>query len=79
MLGKLEDLDFSLLESRFNLQYLEFSHEDAMALEKFPTLVRHDPFDRALLAHAHNRRALFLTSDRRLLELGLNWVLDSKI
>lgn len=41
-----------------------------------PTL-RHDPFDRLLLAQALVERCRFLTADRRLLGLGRDWILPA--
>ena len=57
---------------------LEFSTAHAAGLLDFPQLIGHDPFDRALVAQAHVERALFVTSDRHLLGLGLDWVVDAR-
>jgi PIN domain nuclease of toxin-antitoxin system len=44
----------------------------------FPQLVKHNPIDRALMCQASWHNAIFYTSDRKLLSIGLNWVRDSQ-
>lgn len=44
----------------------------------FPQLVKHDPIDRALMCQASWHNAVFYTSDRKLLSIGLSWVRDSQ-
>jgi PIN domain nuclease of toxin-antitoxin system len=61
-----------------NLNLLDYTPEDAGEIRNFSALVGHDPFDRALLAQGSNRGAQFLTSDKKLLDLGLSWVFDSQ-
>lgn len=51
--------------------------EDALETYYLPSLVRHDPFDRMILATARAHGAKLITSDRKILELGFDWVLDS--
>lgn len=60
------------------LQELPFSAVHATGLNGFPDLVRHDPFDRMLLAQANVERLDLLTADRALLSLGYPWVLDAR-
>jgi PIN domain nuclease of toxin-antitoxin system len=60
------------------LQELPLSARHAAALDSFPTLVAHDPFDRALVAQAQVERATFLTADRVLLGLERDWILDAR-
>lgn len=56
-----------------------FDADDAAALRLLPAaLVRHDPFDRALLGQALRRDWDLVTADERLLALGLPWVLDAR-
>lgn len=38
----------------------------------------HDPFDQLLLAQALNRGMRFLTSDRKIIERGFDFVLDAR-
>lgn len=46
---------------------------------RFTSLQNHDPFDRLILAHAASRPATtFYTADARLLELGLDWIVDAR-
>jgi len=56
---------------------LHFTSLHAEAISNFQSLVRHDPFDRMLLAQALVEGATFLTSDRALLDLGLPYVVDA--
>jgi PIN domain nuclease of toxin-antitoxin system len=58
---------------------LPFRVEDALETYSLPSLVRHDPFDRLILATAKARGAKLVTSDRKLLELGFDWILDSSL
>ena len=53
---------------------LPFSGEHAAAMEWFPELSTHEPFDRMLLAQAAHERLTFLTADRRLLDLNRPWI-----
>ena len=46
---------------------------------RFPTLVRHDPFDRMIFAQAASRpNTTFFTADKTLIALGLDWVVDAR-
>lgn len=56
---------------------LPFTTEHATAVGRFRPLVGHDPFDRMLLAQAVAERMPFLTADRRLLSLELDWIIDA--
>lgn len=78
MLGKLESQQ-ELLDDiqKSGLQMLDFSAEQAECVQDFPELVRHDPFDRMLLAQAQAENLTFLTSDKSLLDLGLGYVVDA--
>jgi PIN domain nuclease of toxin-antitoxin system len=51
--------------------------EDALEVLSFPSLYRHDPFDRLLLATTRAHGAKLITSDRKMLDLGFDWILDS--
>lgn len=53
--------------------------EDAAEVYSFPSLVKHDPFDRLILATTKAHRAKLITSDQKLLDLGFDWILDSTI
>lgn len=53
--------------------------EDALETYFLPSLVRHDPFDRLILATAKARGAKLVTSDRQMLNLGFDWVVDSTL
>jgi PIN domain nuclease of toxin-antitoxin system len=78
MLGKIQELDWQALLESHGAEFISFAHEDARALLWFPALLRHDPFDRALVAHAASRRIELLTSDAALLSLAQPWILDSR-
>ena len=58
---------------------LALESRSAARITRFPALVRHDPFDRLLLAQAVNNNLLFITADRRLLELELEFVHDARL
>ena len=79
MIGKLE-ADESLLEdiSASGIKSLPFSSEHADALIQFPSLLRHDPFDRMLAAQAQVEGMVLLTSDTVLLSLNNVKTLDSQ-
>ena len=77
--GRLEappDIGRHLAESGF--EALVFTPAHASAIEMFPGLARHDPFDRALLGQAFTEGADFMTRDRQLLGLDLDWILDAR-
>jgi PIN domain nuclease of toxin-antitoxin system len=57
---------------------LTLESSDSTELSKFLVLQRHDPIDRMLLAQASRNQMRFLTSDRVLLSLGLDWVVDAQ-
>ena len=59
------------------VRVLPFTQADAVQVSSQTNLVKHDPFDRLILATAATNRAKLLTSDRVMLSLGLNWILDS--
>ena len=67
-----------LLE-QLNFGSLPFRVEDALETYSLSSLVRHDPFDRMILAAARAHGAKLITSDRKMLELGFDWILDSSI
>lgn len=64
-----------LLESGF--QEIRLSGEAAQGLRDYPSLVNHDPFDRALLASAAIFGVPFITSDSKILDLQLPFVIDA--
>lgn len=79
MLGKLsipENLTGKLSEQGF--APLAITAEHAEGLQAFPELVRHDPFDRLLVAQAAESGLLLLTSDKVLLELDKDFIVDAK-
>jgi PIN domain nuclease of toxin-antitoxin system len=78
MLGKLKlksPIHEILLGSEF--QELSFDHKAIAELYSLPSLVRHEPFDRMIVATTRAYGARLITSDRQLLDLGFDWVLDS--
>ena len=58
---------------------LPFTARHANALRDEPDLVRHDPFDRFLLAQASAEGIPLLTTDRVLLGLGRSSVRDARV
>lgn len=78
MLGRLDvPENLSEILSRQGLSSLALDDSHAAAVTRFPTLARHDPFDRLLLAQAYVERCDFVTADARLLGLELDWVIDA--
>lgn len=77
--ARLAKHDFLAIVTNSNLSHLPFTAEDAAAVTLYPTLQGHDPIDAALLAQARNNRLDFVTADRRLLALGLPWVIDATV
>jgi PIN domain nuclease of toxin-antitoxin system len=78
MLGKLSLARplIELLDSP-ELRCVPFDVEEAVETYSLPSLSRHEPFDRMILATARSQGAKLITSDRKILELGFDWVLDS--
>lgn len=79
MLGRLTfPDDFPALITQEGLQHAPWAAEDADGIRQFPELIRHDPFDRALLAQAARHGWEFMTADERILKLGLPWLVDAR-
>lgn len=53
------------------------AHE-ASEILRFQPLIKHDPFDRMILAQAAANHLSLLTSDQKLLDLGFDWVIDAR-
>ena len=51
--------------------------EDALEVQSLPSLARNDPFDRLIVATSKANGAKLITSDRKMLNLGFDWILDS--
>jgi PIN domain nuclease of toxin-antitoxin system len=78
MLGKLSvPQDFSARLVAQGLILLNVTAEHAEAIRDFPELVRHDPFERLLIAQASRTGLRLLTADRVLLRLGRDFILDA--
>lgn len=78
MLGKLSvpvDLTKRLPEQ--GLELLSITAEHAQAIRAFPELVRHDPFDRLIVAQASCTGLRLLTADQVLLDLHRDFILDA--
>jgi PIN domain nuclease of toxin-antitoxin system len=78
MLGRLkvpDDLEQALADQGFVPLPIKAAH--AVALARFPELVRHDPFDRLLMAQAMVEGMRLLTADRVLLGMGHEWIVDA--
>jgi hypothetical protein len=59
------------------LQVLPFTQADALIVGSQTSLLKHDPFDRLILATAASNRARLITPDRVMLSLGFSWIQDS--
>jgi PIN domain nuclease of toxin-antitoxin system len=78
MLGKIElPTPISELVATFRFKAMGFDVEMANEIEALPILMGHDPFDRMIVATARAKGATLITSDRHLLGLGFDWIIDS--
>lgn len=78
MLGKLElPDDFAQLLLAQGIASLPIRADHAAAIAGFPELIRHDPFDRLLIAQAKRERLDLLTADKVLLAGGYDFVVDA--
>ena len=79
MLGKIiipDELEEAIQSAGLKMQVYTSTHADT--LRQFPELVRHDPFDRMLLATAKTEGITLMTSDKVLLDLGLEYVISAR-
>lgn len=78
MLGKLLRVD-ALFErlAQQDLKELPLYSAHSLEISRFGQLIGHDPFDRLLLSQASSENLGLITSDRKLVELGLPWVINS--
>jgi PIN domain nuclease of toxin-antitoxin system len=60
------------------VEILDFNADHAIEMGRFGSLANHDPFDRMLLSQASYERFRFITTDRRVVELGLDFVIDAE-
>lgn len=80
MLGKLSvpaGLSGRLVEQGMSL--LHVTAEQTERIRDFPELVRHDPFDRLLVAQASQSGMRLVTADRVLLRLGRDFIVDATV
>jgi len=78
MLGKLTvPPDLSQRLPGQGLELLSVTAEHAEAIRDFPELIRHDPFDRLIVAQASRAGLQLLTADHVLLELRRDFILDA--
>jgi len=79
MLGKLVSDDELIADiAAAGLKNLSFDTAHADAIRNFPTLKKHDPFDRMLLAQAQVEEMTLLTSDTILLDLNLQFTANAR-
>jgi PIN domain nuclease of toxin-antitoxin system len=78
MLGKLTvPSDLSQRLPGQGLELLSVTAGHAEAIRDFPELIRHDPFDRLIVAQASRAGLQLLTADHVLLELRRDFILDA--
>ena len=70
-----------LVEATRSLDFLELplTVEAVMEANRFGSLRQSDPMDLLLLSQAASERMEFLTSDKRILSLGFDFVSDSTL
>lgn len=79
MLGKLKIPDhLSERVEQQGLTLLNIAPQDAEGIRAYPELVRHDPFDRLLVAQAERSGMELLTADGVLLGLKRPFILDAR-
>ncbi len=77
-LGKLPQGDAVASARLAGLGELPLTSEHGAAIANFPTLTKHDPFDRMLLAQAQVEGMPLLTSDRVLLAAAPELTIDAR-
>ena len=78
MLGKLTlPDDFATLLIEQGITALPITVEHASGIARYPELLRHDPFDRLLVAQARQERLDLLTADHVILNNGYDFVVDA--
>ena len=77
--GKLTVLDnFEELVANAGILELRPTSSDSKELARFGSLLNHDPFDWMIMAQAAANNLTLITSDRHLLSLGFDWVMDAR-
>lgn len=71
------DANFTGQLQAAGLTELPFTSAHASNISRFPSLMRHDPSDRMLLAQAASENLTLITSDSKLLGLNFNWIIDA--
>lgn len=80
MLGKLSvPVGLSGRLADQGLSLLNITAEHAEGVRELPGLVRHDPFDRLLVAQASQASMRLVTADRVLLGLGRDFIVDATV
>jgi PIN domain nuclease of toxin-antitoxin system len=80
MLDKIEiPANLSALLEEEGMTELRIGHSHADAIRRFPELMKYDPFDRILVAQAASEHLDLLTSDRTLLGLGHDFIVDARV
>lgn len=74
--NRLPELDFIAALEEAQLKQLDYTAQDAASIEPLHEEAPKDPFDRALLAQARKNKLDFYTADKKLLALGLPWVVN---
>jgi PIN domain nuclease of toxin-antitoxin system len=78
VLGKLTvPTDLSKRLTGQGLELLSTTAEHAEAIRDFPELIRHNPFDRLIVAQASRAGLQLLTADHVLLNLRRDFILDA--
>lgn len=74
---KIADNLVDQLEAK-GLTELSLKSKEAKEIARFGQLIKHDPFDRMILAQASANELSLITSDRQILSLDFDWVLDAR-
>ena len=63
--------------TQVGIRELPFTSAHAQAVSRFAALLNHDPLDRMILAQAATEQISLISSDKKFLELKLNWIIDA--
>lgn len=70
--------NFVMKLTNAGLTELPFTGAHAQSVSRFPDLLNHDPADCMILAQAATEQLSLITSDQKLLDLKLNWIVDAQ-
>lgn len=70
---------FAMMAIAAGLHEIPVRSEHSLAAIQFLGFESGDPIDRMILAQAAHERAILITSDAKMLALGLDWIIDAQL